>query len=140
MRYLAIDLGERRTGLAIGDDELGMAEPLRVLEVKRGASEAPDLLIEGVREAADAHGAGALVVGLPVNMDDTEGAPAKAARAVGAALGAALGLPVHFQDERLTSAEADWSMARTGMTRKEKKQLRDALAAAAILRDFLASR
>ena len=73
-------------------------------------------------------------------MDDTEGAPAKAARTVGAALGEAVGLPVHFQDERLTSADADWSMAQSGMTHKEKKALRDALAAAAILRDFLATR
>ena len=103
-------------------------------------SEAPDALVQAVRDAVDDHGAGALVIGLPLNMDDTEGAPAKAARTVGAALGEAVGLPVHFQDERLTSADADWSMAQSGMTHKEKKALRDALAAAAILRDFLATR
>jgi putative Holliday junction resolvase len=137
VRYLAIDLGERRTGLAVGDDATGLAEPYRVVEVKRRHDEVPDLLLRAVREAIDDHGAGALVVGLPLNMDDSEGAQAKAARVAGDAIGAAVGLPVHYQDERLTSAEADWAMAQSGMTRKQKKQLRDALAAAAILRDFL---
>lgn len=137
MRCLAIDLGQRRTGLAIGDDATGMVEPLRVVEVRREVNDAPEALVREVRRAIEEHGADALVVGLPLNMDDSEGPPAKDARAAGAALGEALGLPVHFQDERLTSAEADWSMARSGMTRKRKKQLRDALAAAAILRDFL---
>jgi len=137
VRCLAIDLGQRRTGLAIGDDATGMVEPLRVVEVRREVNDAPEALVREVRRAIEEHGADALVVGLPLNMDDSEGPPAKDARAAGAALGEALGLPVHFQDERLTSAEADWSMARSGMTRKRKKQLRDALAAAAILRDFL---
>lgn len=136
MRCLAIDLGQRRTGLAIGDDETGMVEPLRVVEVRRAADGAPETLVREVRRAIEEHGAEALIIGLPLNMDDSEGPPAKAARAAGAALGEALGLPVHFQDERLTSAEADWSMAQSGMTRKRKKQLRDALAAAAILRDY----
>ena len=78
-----------------------------------------------------------LVLGLPMNMDGTEGKAATKARAFGAALTQRTGRAVHFQDERLTSADADWSMARSGMTHKEKKQRRDALAAAAILRDFL---
>lgn len=83
-------------------------------------------------------GAGELVVGLPLNMDDTEGPRSKSVRAFAARLGERVGRVVHFQDERLTSAAADWSMARSGMTRGEKKQKRDALAAAEILRDFLA--
>lgn len=140
MRYLAIDLGERRTGLAVGDDQTGLAEPYRVVEVRRKGAQTPDQLVRALREAIDDHGAGALVVGLPLNMDGAEGPGARAARAAGAALGEALALPVHYQDERLTSADADWSMAQSGMTHKQKKSLRDALAAAAILRDFLAGR
>jgi len=134
VRYLAVDLGDKRTGLAVGDDVTGLASPAGVIETP--ASRA-DELIERVARAVEAYGAGALVVGLPINMDGTEGPRAKLARELGARLGERAGVPVHFQDERLTSAEADWSMARSGLTRGQKKSRRDALAAAAILRDFL---
>ena len=53
-----------------------------------------------------------LVVGLPLNMDDTEGPRSKPVRAFAARIGERVGRVVHFQDERLTSAAADWSMAR----------------------------
>ena len=62
---------------------------------------------------------------------------ASGARDLGAQLGARTGLPIHYQDERLTSAQADWSMAGSGLTHAQKKSRRDALAAAAILHDFL---
>jgi putative Holliday junction resolvase len=82
-----------------------------------------------------------LIVGLPLNMDGTEGPRAKMVRDFTARLAARLPTaptrPIHFQDERLTSVDADWQLARSGKTHKEKKQLRDALAAATMLRDFL---
>ena len=80
-----------------------------------------------------------IVVGLPLVQEGKEGPRAKGVRAFAGRVQAALQCTMHFQDETLSSVEADWSMARSGMTRGEKKAKRDALAAAVILRDFLAA-
>ncbi len=132
MRYLAIDLGERRTGLAVGDDQTGVVTPLSVLELPRGGG-----LIEALVKALQEHAPDEIVLGLPLNMDGTEGAPAKRVREFARTLRKRCECLVHCQDERLTSYAADQSLARTGRTHKQKKGLRDALAAAEILRDFL---
>jgi len=132
MRYLAIDLGGKRTGLAVGDDETGIVSPLTVVEAKRDAQRIEAIVKQIAREGADV-----LVVGWPVNMDGGAGPSAKAAEAFAAKLGEATGLPVHLHDERLSSAEADQQMAQSGLTHGQKKARRDALAAAAILRGFL---
>lgn len=131
MRYLAVDLGEKRTGLAVGDDLSRMVSPMKVIECSRGD------LLDAVREAVEDADADAIVIGLPINMDGTEGPAATKVRTFGEALAAATNLPVHYQDERLTSYAADQRMARSGRTHKQKKSIRDALAAAEILRDFL---
>lgn len=131
-RYLAVDLGDRRTGLASGDDQTGFVTPGRVLEIDRG----PRLLSAVVDAVADAD-ADAVVLGLPLNMDGTEGQRAALTRAFGGELAAACGRTVHLQDERLTSFAAEGRMARSGRTHKGKKKVRDALAAAELLSDFL---
>lgn len=133
MRYLAIDLGDKRTGLAVGDDVTGIASPLDVI-----VTASPDERIRQILRAIDDQGPDALVVGLPLNMDGSEGPAARKIRAFVDTLAARCALPAHFVDERLTSVAADDQMARTGLTYKGKKQRRDALAAATILRDFLA--
>ncbi len=135
MRYLAIDLGAKRTGLAVGDDATGIASPLDVIVT---AAEAERLRF--IARAIDDQGPDALVLGLPLNMDGSEGPAARAARAFAGQLQQRFGLPVHFADERLSSVAADEQMARTGLTHKGKKRRRDALAAAAILRAYLATR
>ena len=135
MRYLAIDIGERRTGFALGDVELGLVQPLRVVE---HANE--NAMLDAVDTTIAEQEPDALVIGLPLNMDDTEGPAAKSARRIGELLRERSGLEVHLQDERLTSFEADARMARSGRTHQEKKRVRDAIAAAALLEDFLASR
>lgn len=143
MRFLAIDLGDKRTGLALGDGVTGVVSPVGVIEtaVNERAGEALlDALAAAIDEQIGEGSAGELVVGLPLNMDGTEGGRAKIVREFARRVGERTERVVHFQDERLTSSEADWSMARTGMTRGQKKERRDALAAAAILRDFLAAR
>ncbi len=132
MRYLAIDLGDKRTGLAVGHDETGIITPLKVITLQ------PDQqLIAAILGEIKEQQAEALVLGLPVNMDGTEGPRAKQARNFATSLSSQTDLPIHFQDERLTSFAAEQSLARTGKTHKQKKELRDALAAAEILRDFL---
>jgi putative Holliday junction resolvase len=133
MRYLAIDLGDRRTGLAAGDDVVRLVQPVEVLQVPRGPA-----LLDALARAVDRHGPDALVVGLPLNMDGTEGGSARSVREFGALIAERTRLPVHYQDERLTSFEADERMARSGRTHREKRELRDALAACAILEGFLA--
>lgn len=134
MRYLCIDLGGRRTGLAVGDDETRVVCPLDVVEAAPGPA-----LLGAIDRAIRDQAPGALVVGLPLNMDGTEGPPAKQVRDFGRQVHDRSGLPVHFQDERLTSEAAEAHLDGSGRTHREKKRLRDALAAAEILRDYLRS-
>ena len=140
MRYLAIDLGDQRTGLAAGDSVTGLSGPVGVLETPisaAGGAALVDAIAAAVEEQLG-RSTGELVVGLPLNMDGTEGGRAKLVRDFAARIIARTGRAVRFQDERLSTADADWAMARSGLTRKQKKERRDALAAAAILKDFLA--
>ncbi|MEE9404464.1 MAG: Holliday junction resolvase RuvX [Algisphaera sp.] len=132
MRFLAIDLGAKRTGLATGDDETGIVSPGDVIVT---ASDTERLRQIGV--AIESEQPDALVLGLPLNMDGSAGPAAKTNQTLAAVLKARFGLDVHLVDERLTSADANDQMARTGLTRGQKKARRDALAAANILRRFL---
>lgn len=148
MRFLAIDIGDKRTGLALGDDETGIVSPLRVEAIDRkaiGEAAFVDALAGIVAKELGPSGPaarfnGEIVIGLPLNMDGTEGPPAVRARSLAADLGVRTGRAVHVFDERLTSVQADWAMAQSGLTHGQKKQRRDALAAATLLGDFLASR
>ena len=132
MRYLAFDLGARRSGVAAGEDVTGLAQPLQVLEVPAG-----EQLLQVLAALVREHAPDVIVVGLPLNMDGTEGPAAAEARRFAAALSARSGVPAELQDERLTSFEADQRMARSGRTHGQKRGLRDALAAAALLEEFM---
>lgn len=132
MRYLAIDLGAKRTGLAVGGDQTGIVSPLDVIETT-SLNERIRLISLAVAE----QGVNEIVLGLPLNMDGSEGDAAKSVRGLKGFLEQRFGIPVHLMDERLSSADADDKMSRSGLTRGQKKSRRDALAAAAILRDFL---
>ena len=132
MRCLAVDLGRKRTGLALGDTSTGTAGPLRVLETSTEAA-----LLAKVLHAIEEHGPDLVVLGLPLNMDGTEGPAAAAARAFGTALAGQTTVELAFQDERLTSFAAEQVLAGSGRTRREKKKLHDALAAVEILQDYM---
>lgn len=132
-RWLGIDHGTRRIGVAVGSTSDGVATPLTVIEaasVRRAA--------ERIRRLADDYGAEGIVVGLPLNMNGTEGPQAKLARAAAADLAEATGMDVRLWDERLSSFTADELLAGT-LSRKKARRRQDAVSAAAILRDFLAS-
>lgn len=131
MRYLAIDLGDKRTGVAMGDTFTGIVTPLDVINT---ASEAERFT--RLRDLIEWEGPGALVVGWPLNMDCSVGPSAEKCKAFADKLSEATRLPVHLHDERLSSAAADEQMAMSGLTHKQKKARRDALAAANILRGF----
>ncbi len=139
-RYLAIDLGDKRTGLAVGDDVTMLVSPAGQLEVPT-SSDSGKALLDAIAKACEQHlgPSDELVLGIPLNMDGTEGPRAKLVRTWGDRISERTGRTVHLTDERETSEHADERMARTGLTHGQKKQRRDALAAAEILRRFLAS-
>lgn len=139
MRYLALDLGDKRTGLAIADGELRLALPLDVIELPMGGSDDGARLIDTLLKRIKDEGASAVVVGLPLNADGSESAQSKKVRVFVERVHEKAGVEVHYQDERLTTEEAHWKMAGSGLTHAEKKARRDALAATAILRDFLST-
>jgi putative Holliday junction resolvase len=130
-RWLAIDLGAQRTGLAIGDTADGIATPLEVLDGK-----SIDEIIDRVRTVIDDYTITGLVMGWPLNMDDTEGPQGKLSRQVAFQLAQVLGIDVRMWDERLSSFSADQALAGQ-LTRKKRKGRQDAIAAATFLQDFL---
>lgn len=134
MRFLCVDLGDKRTGLAVGDDELNMAHPIGVLDIPRGQA-----LVDAVVEAIDEHAVDELVIGLPLNMDGTSGNRVQMTMEFGNQVSNVVNIAIHYQDERLTSAAAEEQLAGSGKTHNQKKQARDALAATEILKDFLSS-
>lgn len=132
-RYLGIDHGSKRIGLAVGDSETRLAAP--VLGVPgSGAAEAD---ARAVMAAGADFDADAFVLGLPLNMDGTEGPQARLVREFGEALGRLSGLPVHYVDERLSSESAREKLAGGDLTRKKRKARLDGLAAQSVLQDFL---
>lgn len=134
MRCLGIDYGTRRIGLSYGD-ELGVATPLPALTEADAANRWAALLdVARRRRVTD------LVVGHPLNMDDTPGPKAREAEAFAARLGAELGLPVHLVDERLTSHEAEATIAKARRRELRASGIVDSRAATLILQDFLNQR
>ena len=131
MRFIGIDLGTRRIGLAFGD-ELGVATPLPAL-TQADAAQRWAALLAVARERR----ATALVVGHPLNMDDTVGPKAKEAEAAAAKLRVELGLPVHLIDERLTSYEAESTIAKSKRRDVRASGIIDSRAATLILQDYL---
>jgi len=131
MRCLGIDYGTRRIGLSYGD-ELGVATPLPAIkeadETKRWAALKSLITQRRITE---------IVVGHPLNMDDTAGPKAKEAEAFAARLRAAFDLPVHLIDERLTSYEAESTIAKAKRRDVRASGIIDSRAATLILQDFL---
>lgn len=130
MRYLAIDLGLKRVGLAISDAGQAMAFPLVVIEAGAG-------LIAKITDVVRTEKIGAIVIGLPLNMDGSGGPRAKASRDFADTLAKTVSVPISLFDERLSSAEADWKLMGSEFTRDEKKKRQDAIAAAVFLQTFL---
>jgi len=130
MRYLAIDYGIKRTGLAICDRNETITSPLAVIEGQKG-------LLKRIEDIIKTEGVGAIVLGLPLNMDDSEGPQAKLVLKFSEQLKADLGIPIFLQDERLSSFGAEEKIAAAELTRKKKKKRLDAIAAAEILQAFL---
>lgn len=129
---LAIDYGTRRIGLALGDDDIRLATPLPTVA---GTGD-PIIDIQTVRKRIEAYEIGALVVGLPLNMDGSEGPQARLTRRFGDGLGAASGYTVHYVDERLSSFAAEEAFTASHLTRGKKKPRVDGMAAVQILETY----
>jgi len=130
MRYLAIDYGEKRIGLAICDAGETIATPLKVIH---GQKE----LLKKIADLVRAENVKAVVVGLPLNIDDSAGPQTNIVFKFAEQLKQHLDVPIHFQDERLSSFAAEEKLAPADFTRGKKRKRLDAVAAAAILEAFL---
>lgn len=131
-RVLAIDMGSKRVGLAVSD-ELRMTvralQPLPRTPWKR--------LLSSLAELCEQFDVRSIVLGLPLRLDGTEGDAAQEVRRLGRNLRLSLKLPLFFQDERLTSKEAESSLRERGLRAFEISDLVDSEAASIILSDFL---
>lgn len=135
MRYLGLDLGRATIGLALADDVLRMAQ---ALETIRRTNEAADL--DALRRIADEYEIERVVLGLPLNMDGTEGSSARLARAFAGKVEASLGTPVELFDERLSTFEAETRLRARGVSARDQRAVIDAEAAAVILQGWLEAR
>lgn len=135
MIILAIDLGKARTGLAICDKGELLASPCGVIQEYNR-----ERLADKITQIAQERKAESLVVGLPKNMDGSEGESAVSARAFAQVLAEQTGLPVHLQDERGTTITAHNYLNTTDTRGKKRKAIVDSVAATIILEDFLAYR
>ncbi|MFC1633469.1 Holliday junction resolvase RuvX [Planctomycetota bacterium] len=130
MRYLAIDYGTKRTGLAICDPGETIVSPLTVLQSREPLSEKIAQIVED--ESVEA-----VVLGLPLNMDGSEGPQAQLVLKFADQLQSHLHIPVYLQDERLSSFGAEEKLAPANLTKGKMKERLDAVAAAEILEAFL---
>ena len=132
MRVLGVDLGSARIGVALSDPDGILATPLTVLP------RTPELL-ERIRTLAAEHDVGAVVVGLPRSLDGRERQAARTVRAEVRRLAEGLPVPVHLQDERLSTVVAHTGMAAAGRTARQRRGSVDASAAAVLLQTWLES-
>lgn len=130
-RLLALDLGARRVGVAVCDELRLAVRPLDVIERRSWKD-----LLRRVAEQIENLGASGLVIGLPLNIDGSEGDAAKLAREVADKFRLSLKVPVYLQDERLTTEEAKSQLRASGRA-LEIDQRVDSEAAAIILSDFI---
>ena len=132
MILLGVDLGKVRTGLALCDEGEILASPLSVITEHNR-----DKLVEKITEAARENQVKKLIIGLPKNMDGSEGESAQNAREIGALLAEHTGLPVEFFDERGTTITAHGYLNETNVRGKKRKAVVDAVAAVVILQGYL---
>jgi putative Holliday junction resolvase len=132
MRTFGLDVGTRTVGVALSD-ALGMTA--QTLTTLRRAGLRTDLA--ALRKLAQTHEVTRAVVGLPLNMDGSEGASAARSRAFGAALARALEVEVHYWDERLSTVAAHRALRESDLSGERRRALVDRVAAALILQGWL---
>jgi len=132
MRVIGLDLGERRVGVAVSDPGGTIASPVGEFK-PRGRAQ----IVETVRRLVAEHGAGRVVVGLPLLEGGLRGEQARRAEGVAEVLRNALEVPVETWDERYSTAEADRLLREAGWPRRRRRTGRDRAAATVILQSYL---
>jgi putative Holliday junction resolvase len=132
-RLLGLDLGTKTIGLAVSDSALMVASPLETIRRTKFTADAERLLAVIAEKEV-----GGLVLGLPRNMDGSEGPRAQSTRSFAQNMIGKCDLPIAFWDERLSTAEAERVLIdQADMTRKRRGEVIDKMAAAIILQNFL---
>jgi putative Holliday junction resolvase len=131
-RVLGLDVGTKTIGIAMSDPGRLLASPVRTLS-RRSVREDTEALARLASEQQVVE----IVVGMPFELDGTEGRSARLARQVGEALGQRTALPVHYVDERYTSVDATHQLIEAGVSRARRKAVIDQQAAVLILQSFL---
>jgi putative Holliday junction resolvase len=135
MMVMALDPGARRIGVAVSDPRGMFAMPMEAIQVRADGGH-----LREIAAAAAARGIERIVVGLPLNMDGSEGPAARRARELAAAVRRASGTEVELFDERLTTAQAERELIERGMRREKRRERIDSTAAALVLEAWLGAR
>lgn len=135
MIILSVDYGDVRTGIAVCDKNELLASPVCVITERKA-----DVLCEKIAALCAEHKAQLIVMGLPKNMDGSEGFRAEACREFAAMLREKTGLNVEMRDERLTTVSAHTFLNMTDTRGKKRKNTVDAVSAVLILEDFIGYR
>ena len=132
MRLLGLDLGEKTIGLALSDTSRSVATPMETLRRSKFSADA-----EKIEKIVAEHSVGALVIGLPLNMDGSDGPSSQSARAFGRNLAARLTAPIVFWDERLSTVAVTRALLDADASRRRRAEVVDKMAAAYILQGVL---
>ena len=135
MRVLGLDFGSRTVGVAVTDPMGLTAQPVKTI-VRERESALRKTLAE-IAELVNTYGAERIVLGLPLNMNDSEGERAEKTRAFAEKLSDRTGVPIEFMDERLTTMEAQGILDDSGIPRSEQKRVIDQVAAQLILQAWM---
>jgi putative Holliday junction resolvase len=131
-RLLGLDVGSKTVGLALSDVTRSIATPYGTVRRTKFTEDA-----KAIREAVEKNQVGALVIGLPINLDGSEGPRAQSTRAFARNLAARVEVPMIFWDERLSTAAVERHLIEAGASRKRRAQVIDRMAAAYILQGAL---
>jgi putative Holliday junction resolvase len=133
MRVAALDVGDVRIGVAVSDELRITAQGIGVVRRVGGRRD-----LEALAALLAPYELARLVVGLPLNMNGTEGPQAARVRAFAEQTAAHLGVPLEFWDERLTTVAAERTLLEADMSRKRRREVVDKVAAVLILQGYLA--
>jgi putative Holliday junction resolvase len=135
MKVLGLDIGDRRIGVAVSDEEMSIARPLAVIDRNND-----DSAIEEISETIKEQDVKVVVYGNPLSLSGSSGRQAEMTSRFAERIGEAVGVPVIPQDERLSSAEAEKALIAQGLKREKRRAVIDKVAAAIILQAYLDGR